>query len=145
MLVSWRDAAAAAFSSSAAPNSSKHFAVHATGNPPQLQGGRCWARGEGGSSHTSGGTPAAILPTSSSACIIFLMRAAGKRGLSPLGGMVGVLPHAPRQARAAAALSVCSKFGGSDRGVRPYAWVGVNGGARATQKQSRFFYFSPIR
>ena len=99
MLVSWRNAAAVAFSSSAAPKSSKHFAVHATGNPPQLQGGRCWARGEGGSSHTSGGTPAAILPTSSSACIIFLMRAAGKRGLSPLGGMVGVLPHAPRQAR----------------------------------------------
>ena len=42
---------------------------------------------QGGSSHTSGGTPAAILPTSSSACIIFLMRAAGKRGLSPFGGM----------------------------------------------------------
>ena len=116
MLVSWRNAAAVAFSSSAAPKSSKHFAVHATSNPPQLQGGRCWARGEGGSSHTSGGTPAAILPTSSSACIIFLMRAAGKRGLSPLGGMVGVLPHAPRQA-AHRALSVC-KFG-SDREVRP--------------------------
>jgi hypothetical protein len=36
MLLSWRDAAAAAFSISAAPKSSKHFAVHATGNPPQL-------------------------------------------------------------------------------------------------------------
>ena len=47
----------------------------------------CWACGQGGSSHTSGGTPAAIRPTSSSACIIFLMRAAGKRGLSPFGGM----------------------------------------------------------
>ena len=102
MLVSWRDAAAAAFSSSAAPKSSKHFAVHATGNPPQLQGGRCWARGEGGSSHTSGGTPAAILPTSSSACIIFLMRAAGKRGLSPFGGMIELLPEFTRAVRGGA-------------------------------------------
>ena len=106
MLVSWRDAAAAAFSSSAAPKSSKHFAVHATGNPPQLQGGRCWARGKGGSSHTSGGTPAAILPTSSSACIIFLMRAAGKRGLSPFGGMIELLPRV------------------HSHGARPAAWGG---------------------
>ena len=102
MLVSWRDAAAAAFSSSAAPKSSKHFAVHATGNPPQLQGGRCWACGKGGSSHTSGGTPAAILPTSSSACIIFLMRAAGKRGLSPFGGMIELLPEFTRAVRGGA-------------------------------------------
>ena len=43
-----------------------------------------------------GGTPAAILPTSSSACIIFLMRAAGKRGLSPFGGMLCSVPRSGR-------------------------------------------------
>ena len=110
MLVSWRDAAAVAFSSSAAPKSSKHFAVHATGKPASAcRVGVAGLAGKGGSSHTSGGTPAAILPTSSSACIIFLMRAAGKRGLSPFGGMRSST-HAARRVEDPGAERLCPLY-----------------------------------